>query len=85
MQHPVPFADHTSALRWGGKGVTKECGPGEYDNCIVRFNATEAGGDLVMPAGSTWRRCPIPRAPWAWASTGASFEPACKEPEACSS
>ena len=31
------------------------------------------------------RKCPIPRAPWAWADTGASFEPVCQESEACSS
>lgn len=31
------------------------------------------------------RKCPIPRAPWAWADTGASFEPVCKESEACAS
>jgi hypothetical protein len=58
---------------------------GKYEDCLIRFNATDAGGDLVVPAGSTWRRCPIPRAPWAWADTGASFEPVCKESEACSS
>ena len=82
--HPVPFADHTSALRWGGKGVTKPCEVGNYKDCMISFNATDAGGELVMPAGSIWRRCPIPRAPWAWDDTGASFEPACKESEACS-
>ena len=80
----MPFADHTSALRWGGKGVTKPCEVGNYKDCMISFNATDAGGELVMPAGSTWRRCPIPRAPWAWDDTGASFEPACKESEACS-
>ena len=53
--------------------------------CRVLFNATDVDGDLVVPAGSAWRRCPIPRAPWAWAATGPSFEPACAESEACSS
>lgn len=84
--HPVPFADHTSELRWGGVGITDVCETGgPYHDCRVLFNATDVDGDLVVPAGSAWRRCPIPRAPWAWAATGPSFEPACAESEACSS
>jgi len=79
----LPFADGRSALRWGGRGVTRPCAAGEFADCVVRFNATDVGGAAVVPAGSTWRRCPIPRAPWAWAYTGASFEPACDEPAAC--
>ena len=82
--HALPFADGTSALRWGGVGATQPCAEGQFDNCTVTFNATDVSGDAVVPAGSTWRRCPIPRAPWAWSYTGASFEPACKEPVACS-
>jgi len=84
QSNPLPFASSKSALRWGGAGITKKC-TGDYDNCIVEFNATDASGDLVLPKGSTWRRGPIPRAPWAWADTGASFEPACTESEACTS
>ncbi len=84
--HTLDFADHTSALRWGGVGATKPCpAGGPYENCAIKFNATDVSGDLVVPVGSTWRRCPIPRAPWAWADTGASFEPVCKESEACAS
>ena len=50
----VPFADHTSALRWGGAGATAICEPGKpYKDCVLPFNATEAGGDLVLPKGST--------------------------------
>ena len=82
---PLPFADGTSKLRWGGVGATKPCKPGEYEDCVVTFEATDVGGDAVVPRGSTWRRCPIPRAPWAWAHTGATFEPACDERAACTS
>jgi len=83
QKYPVPFADHTSRLRWGGVGVAKICEGGSYKDCVVPFNATEVGGDAVIPKGSTWRRVPIPRAPWAWSETGASFEPVCKESAAC--
>ena len=83
--NPIPFADHTSALRWGGVDATEACKPGQYEDCVVKFNATDVSGDAVIPKGSTWRKCPIPRAPWAWGDTGASFAPACQEPETCAS
>ena len=63
---PLAFADGTSALRWGGADATRPCRVGEYADCVVAFNATDVSGDAVVPAGSTWRRNPVPRAPWAW-------------------
>merc|ERR1712060_1032562 len=30
-----------------------------------------------------WAKNPIPRAPWQWDQTGASFEPVCEESETC--
>ena len=71
QKHPLAFAGQAS-LRWGGVG-------GEQ----LFFNATDVSGDLVVPAGSTWRKCPIPRGPWGWIYNGPSFEPVCEESEAC--
>ena len=85
QSHPLPFADGTSTLRWGGVGATAPCEAGRYHNCTIHFNATDVGGSAVVPHGSTWRRCPIPRAPWAWAYTGATFDPICEESDACTS
>jgi hypothetical protein len=85
QRYPLPFADGSSTLRWGGVGATNTCEDGNYDDCVIHFKATDVGGDAVKPRNSTWRRIPIPRAPWAWDATGASFEPVCKESEACSS
>ena len=59
--HPVPFADHQSSLRWGGVGAEQ-----------IWFNATEVS-EGTLPKGSTWRRGPIPRAPWGWAGSGGVF------------
>ena len=42
-------------------GVKDICTPGKYHNCRVPFNATDVGGKLVMPVGSTWRRGEPPR------------------------
>jgi len=81
---PLPFADNTSMLRWGGAGATAPCKRGgPYKDCVLSFAAVDVSGDAVVPRGSTWRKCPIPRAPWAWKSTGASFEPPCEESPAC--
>lgn len=44
----------------------------------VSFNSTARGWDVSVgttPAGSMWRKAPIPRGPWAWKFYGASFEP----------
>jgi len=85
QRHPLPFANGKSALRWGGHGVSRTCAKGEFTDCVVRFDATDVGGELVLPVNSTWRKGPIPRAPWAWSHTGASFEPMCEEGDACTS
>ena len=37
----------------------------------------------TTPAGSTWRRSPLPRGPWDWRTYGPSPEPVCDEPAAC--
>jgi hypothetical protein len=75
QQTPLAFTGNSS-LRWGGVG-------GEQ----VFFNTTargwDVGGDDVVPAGSTWRKCPLPRGPWTWKFSGPSFEPVCEESDAC--
>lgn len=71
QNHPVPFADGSSMLRWAGKG-------GEE----LVFNATDVSVG-TLPAGSTWRRGPFPRGPWEWNNWGASYNPVCEETEAC--
>ena len=68
---PLPFADGTSTLRWGGVGGRTH-----------RFNATDVSVGTV-PAGSTWRRSPLPRGPWDWETYGPSPLPVCDEPAAC--
>jgi len=67
---PLQFVGQAS-LRWGGDG-------GEQ----LWFNATDVSVGTV-PAGSTWRKCPIPRGPWGAFYNGASFEPACEESDEC--
>ena len=37
----------------------------------------------TTPAGSSWRKNPIPRAPSAWMKYGTSFEPVCEENDEC--
>ena len=53
----------------------------------IFFNTTALGwdatGDAVIPKGSTWRKCPLPRGPWNWAKSGPAFEPVCEESDAC--
>jgi hypothetical protein len=48
------------------------------------FNATALGFETrvgTVPAGSTWRKFPVPTV--LWAREGASFEPVCEETEEC--
>jgi len=73
---PLQFVGNSS-LRWGGIG-------GEQ----VSFNSTALGWQVstgTVPEGSTWRKSPIPRGPWAWKMYGASTEPVCEESAACKS
>ena len=71
---PLDFVGNSS-LRWGGVGGER-----------LYFNTTERGWDVregTTPAGSMWRKCPLPRGPWGWKHSGASFEPVCDESDAC--
>jgi len=76
----VPLAfEGLSSLRWGGVGGEQQF-----------FNTTEKGWDTtalpagsVVPAGSVWRKNPIPRTVNEWFMYGASFEPVCEESDAC--
>jgi len=69
---PLDFVG-LSILRWGGDISTQ-----------LEFNATEKGWETsqgTIPRGSTWRKVPIPTV--LWEREGPSFEPLCKESEAC--
>ena len=68
QKRPLQFVG-PSSLRWGGAG-------GEQ----LFFNATDVSIGTT-PAGSTWRKCPIPRGPWGWIYNGPAFEPVCEESE----
>ena len=71
-EHPLDFAGN-SIMRWGGDRSTQ-----------IEFNSTERGWQTdegTVPAGSTWRKNPIP--PGVWAREGATFEPVCNESQAC--
>jgi len=71
---PLDFAGNSS-LRWGGAG-------GEQ----LFFNSSARGWQVSVgttPAGSMWRKCPLPRGPWGWRRSGPSFEPVCEESDAC--
>jgi hypothetical protein len=70
QKRPLKFVGQGS-LRWGGVG-------GEQ----IFFNASDTSVGTV-PAGSTWRKCPIPRGPWGWIYNGPAFEPVCEETAAC--
>lgn len=62
-----------SILRWGGNKDTQ-----------LEFNTTEKGWETregTVPAGSTWRKNPIPSG--LWQREGAQFEPVCEESEEC--
>jgi len=70
QQTPLDFVGQSS-LRWGGSGGKR-----------IFFEATDVS-EGTWPEKSTWRKGPIPRAPWGWVNSGASFEPKCDEPPAC--
>ena len=62
-----------STLRWDGDWRTQ-----------ITFNTTEKGWETnagTTPAGSTWRKNPIPSG--LWQREGPSYEPVCQESEAC--
>lgn len=69
---PLDFVGN-STLRWDGNKSTD-----------IQFNTTERGWETnvgTVPAGSTWRKFPIPTV--LWAREGPSFEPVCEELESC--
>ena len=55
---------------------------GKYENCHVAFEAVDVSVG-TLPKGSSWRKGPIPSAPWSREATGSSFPPPCQESEAC--
>jgi len=67
---PLDFVG-PSILRWDGDKKTQH----EFD----AFQVSEG----TMPAGSQWRKNPIPTAPWEWPRKGPSFEPVCEETAEC--
>jgi hypothetical protein len=77
---PLQFVGNSS-LRYGGEGGRR-----------VWFDSRARGWETsvgTLPAGSSWRKVPLPRAParagedWGWKNFGASFEPVCDEPKEC--
>ena len=62
-----------SALRWDGNNT----GQLEFDP-VARGWQTATG---TVPAGSTWRKVPIPTG--IWGREGPTFEPVCRESEDC--
>ena len=73
LRAAVDFVDGNSTLRWGGDKRTQ-----------LDFNVTARGWETnvgTVPAGSTWRKFPLPTIRW-WFE-GPSFEPVCRESEAC--
>lgn len=77
---PLAFVGNSS-LRYGGEGGRR-----------VWFDSQALGWETnvgTLPPGSSWRKVPLPRAPtragedWGWKNFGASFEPVCEEPKAC--
>ena len=68
---PLDFVDGTGVLRWDGDSSKQ-----------LVYNATRVSTGTV-PAGSTWARSPIARAPSFWQREGPSFEPVCEESQAC--
>lgn len=71
-KRPLDFVG-PGILRWGGDRSTQL----EYDP-IGKGWQTNVG---TVPAGSTWRKLPIPTI--LWGREGPSFEPLCEESEAC--
>lgn len=69
---PLDFVGN-SIFRWDGDRTTE-----------LEFNTTERGWETnvgTVPAGSTWRKVPIPTV--LWAREGPSFDPVCEESDAC--
>ena len=69
---PLDFVGD-SILRWGGDKATQ-----------LKFNSTARGWETTVgttPAGSTWRKFPIPTV--LWGREGPSFAPVCEESDAC--
>lgn len=69
---PLDFVGK-SILRWGGDKSTQI----QFDP-VARGWQTSVG---TMPAGSTWRKFPVPTV--LWQREGPSFEPVCEESEEC--
>ena len=69
---PLAF-DGGSALRWGGDTSTQL----DYDPAKLGWQTDEG----TIPAGSMWRKNPIPSG--LWAREGPGFQPLCEESEAC--
>jgi len=69
---PLAF-EGNSMLRWGGNKSSQL----EFDP-VARGWQTSTG---TVPAGSTWRKFPIPTV--LWEREGPSFEPVCDELESC--
>jgi len=67
---PLDFVG-PSILRWDGDRTT--------EHAFDAFQVSEG----TTPAGSQWRKNPIPPAPWEWPRKGVSFEPVCEESEEC--
>lgn len=67
---PLKFVGQSS-LRWGGVGGKQ-----------MWFNATDVR-EGTSPAGSTWRKNPIPFGLYNWYDTGAGFPTVCEESPEC--
>ena len=59
--HPLPFADGTSALRWGGPAATKRCAKGEYADCVLPFAGARPAETREPLGGGALPACPTPR------------------------
>lgn len=69
---PLDFVGN-SILRWGGDRSTQ-----------LEFDSKGKGWETnvgTTPAGSTWRKFPLPTA--LWGREGPSFQPVCEESQAC--
>ena len=62
-----------SSLRWGGDKSTDL----SFDPLAKGWQTSEG----TVPAGSTWRKFPLPTA--LWAREGPSFAPLCEESDEC--
>jgi len=73
-QMPLDFVGRSN-LRWGGNRTSQL----EFDPNTLGWETSEG----TIPKGSTWRKNPIPSG--IWQREGATFDPVCKESEACRS